>query len=226
MVKQRSSREAEGEATENKAKGGAVRKANEKAIEKRAKKKASKRKAREENKTTEGAIETKAKEEPIEAIDTGSVVNPRTKKRSASTYERSGRAKKARKRVLSPHGDEGAESVSPSFRTTPTTKRMASHSSPGEQETIEYALNMETQVVADARGVTRKNIPWDTFRSTYLCDFSVNTQPKLTIKPVRGIGKGDWNESVFWDRLRQSLSDEIRCSGCTFMPLSVPLLTH
>src|SRR6202034_195788 len=43
-----------------------------------------------------------------------------------------------------------------------------------------YAQDMETQIAAEARGVTRKNIPWDTFHSTYLCDFSIKAQSKLT----------------------------------------------
>jgi hypothetical protein len=51
-----------------------------------------------------------AKTKAITAIDTGSIVNPGTK-RSASTHERSGRAQKARKRSPSPHVDEVAEKL-------------------------------------------------------------------------------------------------------------------
>ena len=79
----------------------------------------------------------------------------------------------------------------------------------------------KTQIAAEARGVTRKNIPWDKFCSIYLCDFSVKAQPKLAVKSVKKIGEGNWEEKRFWDRLRQSLSDEVRCSGCTFIRLSV-----
>ena len=89
-----------------------------------------------------------------------------------------------------------------------------------EQGTTIYAPDMEAQIAAEARGATRKNIPWDTFRSTYLCDFSVKAQPKLTVNSVKKIGEGDWVEQQFWDRLRQSLSDEVRSSGCAFMRLS------
>jgi hypothetical protein len=171
-------------------------------------------------------------------------MNPGTKKRKALTYGRSGRAQKARKRTPSPHVDEGAgndspsshrtpsphvdegaENDSPLFHKTPTTKRMPSHSSLIKEEIMMYAPDMETQIAAEARGVTRKNIPWDTFRSIYLCDFSVKAQSELTVTSVRGIGEGDWEEQQFWDRLRQSLSDEVRSSGCAFIRLSV-LLTY
>lgn len=157
----------------------------------------------------------------IKAIGTGSIVNPGTKRRSVSTHERSGAAQKARK-TPSPHVDEDAENISPSFLRTPATKRMASHAGLREQETIAYASDMEAQIAAaEARGVTRKNIPWDTFRSTYLCDFSVNAQPKLDVKSVKKIGEGNWQEKPFWGRLRKVLSDEVRCLGRAFICLSV-----
>src|SRR5437764_1733074 len=110
-------------------------------------------------------------------------------KRSASTHERSDRAQKAHKRTSSQRMDEGAENVSPSVRRTPAAKGMASYAGLRGQETIVYATDMESQIAAEARGVTRKNIPWDTFRSTYLCDFSVKAQPKLAVKSVMEIGE-------------------------------------
>jgi hypothetical protein len=120
--------------------------------------------------------------------------------------------------------EEDAENVKPSFHRTPATKRMASHSGLIEQGTTIYASNMQDQIAAEARGVTRKNIPWDKFCSTYLCDFSVEA-PKLAVESVKKIGDGNWEETVFWDRLHETLSDEVRYSGCAFMFLS-PLLTY
>ena len=180
----------------------------------------------------------------IKAI--GSIVNAGTKRRSASTHGRSGRAQKAPKlshyktsldvdedaenvsapppRTPSPHVNEGAEDVSMSLHRTPSTKRRASHASLVERENKIYATDMETQIAAEARGVTRKNIPWDKFHSTYLCDFSVEAQPQLTVDSVKKIGEGNWEEQLFWDRLRKVLSSEVRCSGCAFIRLS-PLLT-
>jgi hypothetical protein len=96
---------------------------------------------------------------------------------------------------------------------------MASHTGLTEKGTIVYAPDMEAQITAEARGVTRKNIPWDTFHSTYLCDFSTKSQPKLTVKSVKKIGEGSWEEKLFWDRLHQTLSDEVRCVA--FICLSV-----
>jgi hypothetical protein len=116
--------------------------------------------------------------------------------------------------------DKGAEDVSTPFHKTPATKRQASHASLIEHETI-YASDMQKQIAAEARGVSRKNIPWDKFCSIYLCDFSVKAQPKLAVKSVKKIGKDNWEEQLFWDRLRQSLSDEVRYSGYAFIRLSV-----
>jgi hypothetical protein len=75
---------------------------------------------------------------------------------------------------------EDATNVELSVNKTPAIKRVASHTGLTETGTIIYAQDMETQIAAEARGVTRKNIPWDTFHSTYLCDFSIKAQSKLT----------------------------------------------
>ena len=256
MAKQHSSREAGGEAIENKAKEEAIEnKAGEKPVRKRAKKRAKKKafknKAKEEaienraeaeaiedkaeeeaieDKAEEEAIEDKAeeeaiekkpkekaikkkpKEEAIENLDSSSIVNPGTKKRTASTHEPSDRPQKARKRTASARVDKGAEDVGTQFHRTPATKRMASHTGLMEQGTTIYAPE-EAQIAAEARGVTRKNTPWDTFRSTYLCDFNVEAQSKLTVESVKEIGDGDWEEKLVWKRLRKVLSAKVRCSG-------------
>jgi len=90
-----------------------------------------------------------------------------------------------------------------------------------EQGTTIYAPDMEAQIAAEARGVTRKNIPLAIFRSAYLCGFSVKAQPKLNVESVKKIGRGDWEEKLFAGRLCQALSDKVRCSGCAFICLSV-----
>jgi hypothetical protein len=151
----------------------------------------------------------RAEEKALEAVDTSS-----TKKRSTSTHGHAGRPQKAHKRTPSARVDKGAEDVS-------TQLHMASHNNLIEQETIIYASDMENQIAAEAREVTRKNIPWDKFCSTYLCDFSVKAQPKLAVESVKKIGKGNWEEKLFWNRLRKVLSHEVRCSRCTFICLSV-----
>jgi hypothetical protein len=163
-----------------------------------------------------------AEKKAIESLDTSSIVNTSTKKRSASTHEPSDRAQKAPKPTPSARVDKGAEDVGTQFHRTPAVKRMSSHGSLIEQGGTIYASNMEDQIAAEARAVTRKNIPWDTFHSTYLCDFSIEAQPKLTVESVKEIGNGNWLEHLFWDRLRQTLSAEVRCSGCAFICLLVP----
>jgi hypothetical protein len=80
---------------------------------------------------------------------------------------------------------------------------------------------MEDQIAAEARGVTRKNIPWDKFYSIYLRGFVVEPQSILTVESMKEIGDGDWLEKLFLDRLDKVLSDEVRYSGCAFIYLSV-----
>jgi hypothetical protein len=102
---------------------------------------------------------------------------------------------------------------------------MANHSNLIDQEHKVYARDMEAQIAAEARGVTRKNIPWNTFCSTYFSNFSAENRPKPDVDSVKEIGKGDWEEQPFWDRLRGVFSWKIRCLRCAFIYLS-PLLTY
>jgi hypothetical protein len=90
---------------------------------------------------------------------------------------------------------------------------MASHNSSVEQGTAIYAPDMEAQIAAEARGVMRKNIPWDAFHSTYLCDFNLDAQSKLAVESVKKIGEGDWGGKPVRKRLRKVLSAKVRCSG-------------
>ena len=80
---------------------------------------------------------------------------------------------------------------------------------------------MELQIVAEARGATRKDVPLEIFRSIYLCDFSAEDGPKLAVESVKEIGIGNWKEGVFWDRLCKVLSDKVRCPGCALIHLSI-----
>ena len=116
--------------------------------------------------------------------------------------------------------DKSAEDVGTQFHKTTDTKRQASHNGLIEHETI-YDSDMQKQIAAEARGVSRKNISWEKFCSIYLCDFSVKAQPKLTVESVKKIGEGDWDEQLFWNRMRQVLSDKVRYSGYAFIRLSV-----
>src|SRR5271154_2866009 len=108
MAQRRSSRKANEEAIKNNAKEEAIEKAKEEAIEK-AKEKAKIRRAKRKKKAKE------AKEEAIEKLDSSSIVNPGTKKRTTSTPEPSGRPqkalKKAHKETALTHVDKGAEDV-------------------------------------------------------------------------------------------------------------------
>ena len=109
-------------------------------------------------------------------------------------------------RTPSPPIGEGANQI------TPVTKRSASHSSLLKSQ-ISYRVDMDRQISVEALRVTRKNIPWNQFRSIYLCNFSITARPKLTINSVKQIGQGDWEESVLWDRLSSVLHKEVCCSS-------------
>ena len=87
---------------------------------------------------------------------------------------------------------------------------MAHHSSLIQIGEI-YARDMELQLAAEARGVTRKNVPWEKFRLIYLLNFSAENRPKLAIDSVKKIGVGNWKEGEFWKRLRKVLSSRVRC---------------
>ena len=120
--------------------------------------------------------------------------------------------------------DKSAEDVGTQFHKTTDTKRQASHNGLIEHETI-YDSDMQKQIAAEARGVSRKNISWEKFCSIYLLNFSAENRPKLAIDSVKKIGVGNWKEGEFWKRLRKVLSSRVRYSGCAFIRLS-PLLTY
>jgi hypothetical protein len=63
-----------------------------------------------------------------------------------------------------------------------------------------YADDMEAQIAAEARGVTRKDVPLD-------------AQPGLDIDSVQKIGIGNWEEGEFWDRLHKTLHGKVCCPG-------------
>ena len=129
-----------------------------------------------------------------------------------STHRSPGRKQKAHKLTpesTTPHVDDAP------FKNTPATRRAAHHSSLVWQENkIIYAKDMELQIAAEARGVTRKDIPLGIFHSIYLCDFSAEAGPKLAVNSVMGIGEGDWEEGKFLNRLRNVLSRKVRYLEC------------
>ena len=150
------------------------------------------------------------KETAIKAIS--SIIKPSTKRQREPTGEPSSRAQKTRKLdpYRTPPIGEGTNKGANS--KTPVSKPSASHSSLTKSQAM-YRADMEKLIFVEARGVTRKNIPWGQFRSIYLCNFSITTRPKLTINSVKQIGQGDWEESVLWDRLSSVLHKEVCCSS-------------
>jgi hypothetical protein len=169
----------------------------------------------------------------IKAINTGGIMDPTTstsnvtldtKKRNAPVHECSSTAQKTSKktRLLTPlpHAGKCAENVEPSLQRTPNINRMVTHANLISEKVV-HAPDMETRIMAEACGVTRKNIPLAIFRSAYLCGFSVKAQSKLVVESVKKIGQGNWEEKQFAGRLRQTLSDKVRCSRRTLICLFV-----
>jgi len=160
----------------------------------------------------------------------GRIMNLGAKRPRASTHEPLGRAREICKLVPdseTPDVDESAEDDGASIqqaheldpdRATPNVgegaENLDSHASLMEREDLIYALDM-LKIAAEARGVTRKNIPWNTFSSIYLCNFNADVRSKLAVDSVKEIGKGSWEEREFWNRLRKVLSSKVRCLRCT-----------
>ena len=130
-----------------------------------------------------------------------------------STQAESGRRSKVpRYRTPSPQADRGTEDVGASIQT-PAVKRISYYASLTQHGQTIYADNMEAQIAAEARGVTRKDVPLDAFRSIYLSDFEgADALPGLDINSVRKIGT-DWEEGKFFDQLHETLHNKVCCPG-------------
>ena len=105
--------------------------------------------------------------------------------------------------------DEGFEVEHQSFYNTPVTKRPNVHSGL-ESEGKTLANDMEQLIKAEARGVTRKDVPLDIFASMYLQDFIQMSKSNLATASVKKIGQGNWEESEFGERLRKALPTKVR----------------
>jgi hypothetical protein len=103
---------------------------------------------------------------------------------------------------------EGTVSPEAQFCRTPATKRSTPYAGLVETEDTICALNMELKIAAEARGVTRKDIPWNPFSSMYLYGFSAETGSELAVGSVKQIGKGRREEQKFWSRLYKILSSK------------------
>ena len=141
--------------------------------------------------------------------------NPPAKRQNESTHTESGRAPKAPKfSTPQPPADKGTEDVGASSIQTSAVMSISSHCSLTKYGKIIYAENMEARIAAEARGVTRKNVPWDTFCSIYLWSVKeADVQRELDIDSVQKIGKGDWEEGQFWARLCNTLHNKVCCPG-------------
>jgi hypothetical protein len=138
-----------------------------------------------------------------------------------------GPTQKARKRrayhTPTPPPSQGAKDTNAPNKTTPSMKRMPNHSGLIASDDVIYVGDIELQILAEARGVTRKNIPCDVFYSTYLSHFErTDRRPKLDINTIGRVGEGDWEQKLFFRRLCQALPSKV-CSGRCFLDL---LLTY
>ncbi|KIW99755.1 uncharacterized protein Z518_10683 [Rhinocladiella mackenziei CBS 650.93] len=96
------------------------------------------------------------------------------------------------------------------YKPTPTHKRMPNHSGLVEEEDIVYVDEIEHRILTEARGNTRKNIPYDTFRSTFLSRFKhKNKRPQLNIQDIKNVGNDNWEQSSFFLRLQKALPKKV-----------------
>jgi hypothetical protein len=173
-----------------------------------------------DDKTSDRAFQA-AKREAAKQIDTSSTKKRKTAKTAPSVPSaRSARSARPPPSTPPPPSACVDKDAGTQPHETSSTKRLASHAGLITETKI-LASDMVNQIAAETRGVSRKNIPWDKFRSMYLCDLDVKTktQAKLTLNSVKKIGQANWGEQLFWNRLRQSLSDEVRYPGYAFIRL-------
>ena len=133
------------------------------------------------------------------------------KRQTESTHAQSGHPPKSHRPATPP--DKGTEDVG-AYIPTPSVKRTPAHANLTEHGKNIYAEGLEAQIKAEARGVTRKEVPWDKFSSIYLRDFKeADAQPGLDIGSVQNIGIDDWEETKFYDRLCNTLHNKVCCPG-------------
>jgi hypothetical protein len=126
---------------------------------------------------------------------------------------------KARKRRADRTPPPGPEDPNAPFKKTPSKPRMPGHSGVIENDGVVYVGDIEQQILAEARGVTRKDIPCDVFHSTYLSHFEhPERRPKLDIDAIKRVGTGDWEQKSFFRRLCQALPSKV-CSGRFLNPM-------
>ncbi|KIX09839.1 uncharacterized protein Z518_00920 [Rhinocladiella mackenziei CBS 650.93] len=124
-------------------------------------------------------------------------------KRPRNTSAQQTNKTRKRKRDHTPSHTPSQDDDTSQYKPTPTHKRMPSHSGLVEEEDID---EIEHRILAEARGITRKNIPYDTFRSTFLSRFKhKDKRPQLNIQDIKDIGTGEWEQNLFFQRMQKAL---------------------
>ncbi|KIX01031.1 uncharacterized protein Z518_10097 [Rhinocladiella mackenziei CBS 650.93] len=121
------------------------------------------------------------------------------------------RAKKTRKRAQDrtpsrslSHVDNDDSSVQ--YILTPNHKHMLYYSGMIQKDNVIHVDEIDLETLVNARGITRKNIPYDIFRSTFLGPFKhKDERPRLKIKAIKNVGIGDWEQTSFFQRLQKAL---------------------
>jgi hypothetical protein len=138
------------------------------------------------------------------------IYNTGTKRLRGPSTSPAQKARKRRADQTPPPPPQGAEDTDAPHKKTPSTKRMPNHSSLIDSDGVVYVGDIEQQILAEARGVTRKNIPCDVFYSTYLSHFEqTDRRPKLDINAIKRVGTGDWEQKSVFQRLCQALPHKV-----------------
>ncbi|KIX01217.1 uncharacterized protein Z518_08942 [Rhinocladiella mackenziei CBS 650.93] len=87
---------------------------------------------------------------------------------------------------------------------------MAGHSGLIQEDDVVYVDDIGIRILAESHGITRKNIPHDVFRLTFLGPFDhKDDRPQLNIQDVKNIGIGDWEQTSFFPRLQKALPEKV-----------------
>src|SRR5277367_2673287 len=109
------------------------------------------------------------------------VKNPAIKRPSTSTEQKSTKRRRTHRSPTPPP----AEDTNSTTQKPPAIIRMRSHASVIESGDVVLVDDIEQRILAEARGVTRKNIPCGVFNSTYLSHFEhTDRRPNLDINAI------------------------------------------
>ncbi|KIX05596.1 uncharacterized protein Z518_06468 [Rhinocladiella mackenziei CBS 650.93] len=129
-----------------------------------------------------------------------------TKRLRATLTQREKKVLKRTRNDTPPRTFSQGDNTPAQYKPTPTHKYIANHSGLVEEDDVVYVDEIEIEILVEACGITRKNIPCDIFRSTFLGPFKhKDERPQLKIQAIKNVGIGNWEQASFFQRLQKAL---------------------